>query len=189
MPRRALVDAGVGQADDLAQGGGILAGGDVAADVRAVKHQMAFQRLQAAFGQAETHQCAFQWLGFEDVYRAAADEERLGATDRPAHVDFRRVSHSIGVLTDDHVAFFHAQQALGFDAKGTDVVYFASLNQRIPKLESMTCRYVDFITQLADKTDSLHCNNGASDEFTLAAAVQNRRRLAKLASQGPPSTG
>jgi len=87
------------------------------------------------------------------------------------------------------VAFFQAQQALGFDAKGTDVVYFASLNQRIPKLESMTCRYVDFITQLADKTDSLHCNNGASDEFTLAAAVQNRRRLAKLASQGPPSTG
>ena len=30
---------------------------------------------------------------------------------------------------------------------------------------------------------------GASDEFTLAAAVQNLRRLAKLASQGPPSTG
>jgi len=30
---------------------------------------------------------------------------------------------------------------------------------------------------------------GATDEFTLAAAVQNLWRLAKLASQGPPSTG
>jgi hypothetical protein len=30
---------------------------------------------------------------------------------------------------------------------------------------------------------------GAADEFTLAAAVQNLRRLAKLSSQGPPVTG
>lgn len=30
---------------------------------------------------------------------------------------------------------------------------------------------------------------GANDEFTLAAAVQNLRRLAKLTSQGPPTTG
>ena len=30
---------------------------------------------------------------------------------------------------------------------------------------------------------------GANDEFTLAAAVQNLRRLAKLTSQGPPATG
>ncbi|MFT6015090.1 MAG: hypothetical protein ACI809_000847 [Candidatus Azotimanducaceae bacterium] len=30
---------------------------------------------------------------------------------------------------------------------------------------------------------------GATDEFTLAAAVQNLRRLAKLSSQGPPVTG
>jgi hypothetical protein len=31
--------------------------------------------------------------------------------------------------------------------------------------------------------------SGATDEFTPAAAVQNLRRLAKLASQGRPSTG
>lgn len=31
--------------------------------------------------------------------------------------------------------------------------------------------------------------SGASDEFTLAAAVQNLRRLAKLTSHGPPTTG
>jgi hypothetical protein len=31
--------------------------------------------------------------------------------------------------------------------------------------------------------------SGATDEFTLAAAVQNLRRLAKLASQGPSATG
>ncbi|VVP53704.1 hypothetical protein PS850_05583 [Pseudomonas fluorescens] len=31
--------------------------------------------------------------------------------------------------------------------------------------------------------------DGANDEFTLAAAVQNLRRLAKLTSQGPPATG
>jgi hypothetical protein len=30
---------------------------------------------------------------------------------------------------------------------------------------------------------------GATDEFTLAAAVQNPRRLAKFSSQGPPVTG
>ncbi len=30
---------------------------------------------------------------------------------------------------------------------------------------------------------------GATDEFTLAAAVQNLRRLAKLVPQGPPVTG
>ena len=30
---------------------------------------------------------------------------------------------------------------------------------------------------------------GATDEFTLAAAVQNLRRLAELTSQGPPVTG
>jgi len=30
---------------------------------------------------------------------------------------------------------------------------------------------------------------GAADEFTLAAAVQNLRRLAKLTSQGPPIQG
>lgn len=30
---------------------------------------------------------------------------------------------------------------------------------------------------------------GAYDEFTLAAAVQNLRRLTKLASQGPPTKG
>lgn len=30
---------------------------------------------------------------------------------------------------------------------------------------------------------------GANDEFTMAAAVQNLRRLAKLTSQGPPTTG
>ncbi len=31
--------------------------------------------------------------------------------------------------------------------------------------------------------------SGATDEFTLAAAVQNLRRLAKLLPQGPPVTG
>lgn len=31
--------------------------------------------------------------------------------------------------------------------------------------------------------------SGANDEFTLAAAVQNLRRLAKLTSQGPPTMG
>lgn len=31
--------------------------------------------------------------------------------------------------------------------------------------------------------------SGATDEFTLAAAVQNLRRLAKFSSQGPPVTG
>ncbi|MGV8918823.1 MAG: transposase [Pseudomonas sp.] len=31
--------------------------------------------------------------------------------------------------------------------------------------------------------------SGATDEFTLAAAVQNLRRLAKLTAQGPPATG
>ena len=31
--------------------------------------------------------------------------------------------------------------------------------------------------------------SGASDEFTLAAAVQNLRRLAILTSQGPPAPG
>ncbi|WP_415767171.1 transposase [Pseudomonas sp. ZB1P45] len=31
--------------------------------------------------------------------------------------------------------------------------------------------------------------SGATDEFTLAAAVQNLRRLAKLTTQGPPATG
>ncbi len=31
--------------------------------------------------------------------------------------------------------------------------------------------------------------SGASDEFTLAAAIQNLRRLAKLKSHWPPTTG
>jgi hypothetical protein len=31
--------------------------------------------------------------------------------------------------------------------------------------------------------------SGASDEFTLAAAAQNLRRLAKLVAQGPPLSG
>ena len=31
--------------------------------------------------------------------------------------------------------------------------------------------------------------SGASDEFTLAAAVQNLRRLAKLVAYGPPDQG
>jgi hypothetical protein len=31
--------------------------------------------------------------------------------------------------------------------------------------------------------------SGATDEFTLAAAVQNLRRLAKFTSQGPPAPG
>jgi hypothetical protein len=30
--------------------------------------------------------------------------------------------------------------------------------------------------------------SGATDEFTLTAAVQNLRRLAKFSSQGPPFT-
>jgi hypothetical protein len=33
----------------------------------------------------------------------------------------------------------------------------------------------------------LHGLSGARDEFTLAAAVQNLRRMAKLIAQGPPS--
>lgn len=35
----------------------------------------------------------------------------------------------------------------------------------------------------------LHGMSGATDEFTLAAAVQNLRRLAKFTSQGPPAKG
>jgi len=35
----------------------------------------------------------------------------------------------------------------------------------------------------------LHGMSGAIDEFTLAVAVQNLRRLAKFTSQGPPVTG
>jgi Transposase DDE domain len=35
----------------------------------------------------------------------------------------------------------------------------------------------------------LHGLNGANDEFTLPAAVQNLRRMAKLIAQGPPSHG
>lgn len=31
--------------------------------------------------------------------------------------------------------------------------------------------------------------SGASDEFTLAAAVQNLRRLAMMATHGPPAKG
>lgn len=41
------------------------------------------------------------------------------------------------------------------------------------------------------KMDSLRLGgmNGANAEFTLAAALQNLRRLAKLTSHGPPTTG
>ena len=35
----------------------------------------------------------------------------------------------------------------------------------------------------------LHGLSGANDEFTLAAAVQNLRRMAKLIAQGPPPDG
>jgi hypothetical protein len=34
-----------------------------------------------------------------------------------------------------------------------------------------------------------HGLGGANDEFTLAAAVQNLRRMAKLIAHGPPSHG
>lgn len=45
--------------------------------------------------------------------------------------------------------------------------------------------------KLVRKLDRLRLGGmtGATDEFTLAAAVQNLRLLAKLTSQGPPNTG
>ncbi|MNY42711.1 hypothetical protein D3C86_1776270 [compost metagenome] len=114
---------------------------------------MAFQRLRAGFGQRETDQLACLRLRFEDVHGAASDEKWLGATDRPAHVDLGRMGHAVRVLTDDHVAFFKPQQTLGFHPKRADVECFAGFHQRIPQLQRMPRRNVNFIAKFAYETD------------------------------------
>lgn len=52
----------------------------------------------------------------------------------PTHVDLGGVGHAVGVLADDHVAFFQTQQALGFDTNSANAECFAGASiSRIPQ--------------------------------------------------------
>lgn len=113
---------------------------------------MAFQRLAAAPGQGETDQFADRRLRLEDLHGALADEERLAAGDGPVHVDLGRAGHAVGVLADDHVALFQAQQALGLDPERTNVMRLAGLHQRVPQRLAVARRCVDLVPQFADET-------------------------------------
>jgi hypothetical protein len=69
LPRRALVDAGIGQADDLAQA--CEYSQEVTLPLMSGPLSTRWPSSGCGcLGQREAHQFAFQWLGFEDVHRA-----------------------------------------------------------------------------------------------------------------------
>ena len=87
---------------------------------------------------------------------------------------FRKIARSVHEAARDvarRIAATPAYQRSRHERKKVEML-FAHL-KRILKLDRLRLRGM----------------SGATDEFTLATVVQNLRRLAKLASQGPPSTG
>ncbi|WP_330208710.1 IS1182 family transposase [Pseudomonas sp. Z13] len=87
---------------------------------------------------------------------------------------FRKIARSVHEAARDvarRIAATPAYQRSRHERKKVEML-FAHL-KRILKLDRLRLRGM----------------SGATDEFTLAAAVQNLRRLAKFSSQGPPVTG
>lgn len=87
---------------------------------------------------------------------------------------FRKIARSVHEAARDvarRIAATPAYQCSRHERKKVEML-FAHL-KRILKLDRLRLRGM----------------SGATDEFTLAAAVQNLRRLAKFSSQGPPVTG
>ena len=87
---------------------------------------------------------------------------------------FRKIARSVHEAARDvarRIAATPAYQRSRHERKKVKMLF--ALLKRILKLDRLRLRGM----------------SGATDEFTLAAAVQNLRRLAKLASQGPPVTG
>ncbi len=87
---------------------------------------------------------------------------------------FRKIARSVHEAARDvarRIAATPAYQRSRHERKKVEML-FAHL-KRILKLDRLQLRGM----------------SGATDEFTLAAAVQNLRRLAKFTSQGPPVTG
>ena len=96
-------------------------GSDAAHDFAVPDDEVVFLRHWASvIGQDEAREPAGNALGFQNVHGRLADEVRLLAADRPAHSGFRRMGQAVGVLSDDNVALFQAQYALGLDAHGPD---------------------------------------------------------------------
>ncbi len=61
------------------------------------------------------------------------------------------MGHAVGVLADDHVAFFQAQQALGLDAERANAQPRAGLHQGIPQALGVARRHVHFVAQFTHK--------------------------------------
>ena len=62
--------------------------------------------------QEKTDQPATLLLRVQFPKAAATDEKWLVAGNGPLHLDFARCGHGIGILSDDHMAFFQCQVAL-----------------------------------------------------------------------------
>ncbi len=96
LSRGTLLDTGVGQADDSAQRRGVFAGGDVAADVRAVEYQVAFQRLYAALGQEKPTSLRFSgWASRMSTERRPTKNGLLRLTAQPMSISAGWVMPSV----------------------------------------------------------------------------------------------
>jgi hypothetical protein len=66
------------------------------------------------------------------VQGGPANEVRLVQLDRPGQAGLDRRGERVGILRDDNVALFEAQDTLRFDAEGRDAVFLAGFQEEVP---------------------------------------------------------
>ena len=159
-----------GQADWLVQSRRVVAGGHPSSHAIAIEYQMALQGNRCiGVINHKANLAAPKWRFIEFLNTATANEEGFFLGDSPAHIDFIRIRHGIGVLADNNMAFFQTQNSLCFDTKGLDIELSARGDQGIPERFATVLRYMHLVTQFADKADANYSGrNTGNAAFTNA---------------------
>ncbi|OIQ88070.1 hypothetical protein GALL_300770 [mine drainage metagenome] len=154
--------------------------GDPAGNAAFVQHQAAFVRqCPGRIRQGETDQFLGQRLPCLDLQAALPEVERLVAGQRPVQPDFQRLGEPVGIVANDEMAHFQAQQALRIDAERSEPGSLTSLHQRLPDVHDTLRRRVDFVGQVGHEA---HVDDTRSQSGNLCldrAAVVQRHQIGR----------
>ena len=84
-------------------------------------------------GEGKADQLPAPGLSGENFHRALTDKKGFSMADRPVKPNLTWMAHTIGILSDNDVALFQAQQTLGFNAERPDAKPFACRHEPIPE--------------------------------------------------------
>ena len=99
----------------------------------------------------QTHQHLARSALPENSQAALTHEKGFLHVDRPSRIGFEWIGQAVGVLADDEMALFQAQQALRLHSEGAQPGGQAGIEQRPPNGLSGTGRHMDLKSQFTDE--------------------------------------